>query len=73
MAKVLPLPQARHDFITAAVQWAASKRMQMNLEGVLLSSILISGTGGNVPLNREPFRQALAVQVFREACVHHEF
>lgn len=52
MAKVLPLPQARHDFITAAVQWAASKRMQMNLEGVLLSSILISGTGGNVPLNR---------------------
>lgn len=52
MAKVLPLPQARHDFITAAVQWAASKRMQMNLEGILLSSILISGTGGNVPLNR---------------------
>lgn len=52
MAKVLPLPQARHDFITAAVQWAASKRMQMNLEGILLSSILISGTGGNVPLNK---------------------
>jgi tetratricopeptide (TPR) repeat protein len=52
MAKVLPLPQARHDFITAAVQWAASKRMQMNLEGILLSSILISGTGGNVPLKR---------------------
>lgn len=52
MGKALPLPQARHDFITAAIQWAASKRMQMNLEGVLLSSILISGTGGNVPLNR---------------------
>ena len=52
MAKILPLPQARHDFITAAVQWAASKRMQMNLEGILLSSILIAGTGGNVPLSR---------------------
>lgn len=52
MGKLLPLPQARHDFITAAVQWAASKRMQMNLEGILLSSVLISGTGGNVPLNR---------------------
>jgi len=52
MAKVLPLPQARHDFITAAVQWAASQRMQMNLEGILLSSILISGTGGSVPLKK---------------------
>ncbi len=51
MGEVLPLPQARHDFITAAIQWASSRQVQMNLEGLLLATILMAGTGGNVPMH----------------------
>ncbi len=51
MGDVLPLPQARHDFITAAIQWASSRRVQMNMEGILLATILMAGTGRKVPLN----------------------
>jgi len=50
ISEVLPLPQARHDFITAAIQWASSRSVQMNIEGILLATILIAGTGGVVPL-----------------------
>ena len=47
MGEVLPLPQSRHDFITAAIQWASERRVQMNIEGILLANLMIAGTGGN--------------------------
>lgn len=50
--EVLPLPQARHDFITAAIQWASSRRVQINIESILLASLLISSTGGVMPLDK---------------------
>jgi len=50
MSEVLPLPQARHDFITAAIQWASSRRVQMNIEGILMATVLMAATGANVPL-----------------------
>ena len=50
MADVLPLPQARHDFITAAIQWASARRVQMNVEGILMASLLMGGTGANISL-----------------------
>ena len=57
---VLALPQARHDFITAAIQWASSKRVQLNVEGILLAVILISGTDGNIPLQKNAKNSWLA-------------
>lgn len=47
MGEVLPLPQSRHDFITAAIQWASERRVQMNIEGILLANLMIAGTGGS--------------------------
>lgn len=44
--EILPLPQSRHDFITAAIQWASSRKVQINIESILLATLLIAGTGG---------------------------
>lgn len=44
--EVLPLPQSRHDFITAAIQWASSRKVQINIESILLATLLMAGTGG---------------------------
>jgi tetratricopeptide (TPR) repeat protein len=51
MRDVLPLPPSRHDFITAAMQWSSSRKVQMNLEGILLAAVMMAGTGNDVPLN----------------------
>jgi tetratricopeptide (TPR) repeat protein len=51
MGEVLPLPQSRHDFITAAIQWAAARRVPMNIEGILLANLLMAGTGRPVSLH----------------------
>jgi len=50
IGQVLPEHRSRHDFITAAIQWASSKRVQMNVEGILLAALMIAGTGGKIPL-----------------------
>lgn len=47
--EVLPLPQSRHDFITAAIQWASSRKVQINIESILLATLLMAGTGGPYP------------------------
>jgi tetratricopeptide (TPR) repeat protein len=44
--EILPLPQSRHDFITAAIQWASSRKVQINIESILLATLLMAGTGG---------------------------
>lgn len=46
MDRVLPLPPARHDFITAAIQWAANNHLQMTEESILLAAMLIAGSRG---------------------------
>jgi tetratricopeptide (TPR) repeat protein len=51
MREVLPLPPARHDFITAAMQWASARQVQMNLEGIMLAAVLMAGTGNQVPFD----------------------
>lgn len=50
--EVLPLPQSRHDFITAAIQWASSRKVQINIESILLATLLIAGTGGPYPKSK---------------------
>ena len=50
--EVLPLPQSRHDFITAAIQWASARKVQINIESILLATLLIAGTGGEYPKSR---------------------
>ena len=69
IGEVLPLPQSRHDFITAAIQWASERRVQMNVEGILLANLMIAGTGGNAQLhprreNRHWMAKALTRHVF---------
>ena len=45
---VLPNSPDRHYFITSAVQWAAEKQIQMNVESILLATILVNGCSGNL-------------------------
>ncbi|MDB4539246.1 tetratricopeptide repeat protein [Saprospiraceae bacterium] len=61
---VLPLPQARHDFITAAIQWASSRKVQINIESILLAAVLISSTGGSIPLDKRKAKRHWMAKAF---------
>ncbi len=68
MDQVLPLPPARHDFITAAIQWAANSHLQMTEESILLAAILIAGSrgfsGSIRPTQESPLATSFARHVF---------
>ncbi|MCC7478503.1 tetratricopeptide repeat protein [bacterium] len=68
MDRVLPLPPARHDFITAAIQWAAANHLQMTEESILLAAILIAGSrgfSGSIRATQEsPLASSFARHVF---------
>jgi len=58
MDKVLQGPVARQAFITAAVQWAARKQVQISMESVLLASILLAGAPATEDLSTNPGERA---------------
>jgi tetratricopeptide (TPR) repeat protein len=61
---VLPLPQSRHDFITAAIQWASARKVQINIESILLATLLIAGTGGEYPKSKSTGKQEWMARSF---------
>jgi tetratricopeptide (TPR) repeat protein len=62
--EVLPLPQSRHDFITAAIQWASARKVQINIESILLATLLIAGTGGTYPKGRNAEKRGWLARSF---------
>ena len=62
--EILPLPQSRHDFITAAIQWASARKVQINIESILLATLLIAGTGGAYPESRNSKKRGWLARSF---------